>query len=217
MKKICTSLLLLLFVTIGAIAQTKTLYATRYKEFRPSIVTFADGHQSRQQLTNVFLKNGALLFLQGELTMEANMDNIVAVDFPGDRSFVAIDKQLAFLVDTVGTNALYCVELFDQESYERNIRNNINYTDISLGDQISTVTTDLNNEGDYQLPVFRHYYILYNGEYIRVHERELFRRLPKDKRTLMRRIMAMPNFSWQHEDSLLQLLKAISGATLNEK
>ena len=210
LNRIFALLLIVMLSVSSGYAQEKTLYATRYKEFRPSVVTFADGHQSRQSLTNIFLKNGALLFLQGEYTMEANMDNIVAVDFPDDRKFVAIDKQLAYLVDSVGKNAVYCVELFDQDTYERNIRNNINYSNIELGDQLSTTTIDLNNESDYQLPVFRHFYLLYEGEYIRVHERELFRKLPKEKRTMMKRIMAVPGFSWQHEDSLVMLLKAIT-------
>ena len=213
MKTMNRLFVLLLFLAIAVtegMAQKKTLYATRYKEWRPSIVTFADGHQSRQSLTNVFLKNGALLYLQGEYTMEANMDNIVAVDFPGDRKFVAINKQLAYMVDSVGKNAVYCVELFDQDTYERNLRNNIVISNLDLGDQISTSTIDLNNEDDYQLPVFRHFYFLYEGEFIRVHERELFRKLPKEKRTLMKRIMAVPDFSWQHEESLVMLLKAIT-------
>lgn len=210
MNRFFALLLFTMMVFTEGIAQQKTLYATRYKEFRPSVITFADGHQSRQSLTNVFLKNGALLFLQGEYTMEANMDNIVAVDFPGDRKFVAIDKQLAYMVDSVGKNAVYCVELFDQDTYERNIRNNINYSNIELGDQLSTTTIDLNNEEDYKLPVFRHFYFLYEGEYIRVHEREILRKLPKEKRTMVKRIMAVPNFSWQHEDSLVMLLKAIT-------
>ena len=210
MNRLFVLLLFLAMAVTEGMAQKKTLYATRYKEWRPSVVTFADGHQSRQSLTNVFLKNGALLYLQGEYTMEANMDNIVAVDFPGDRKFVAINKQLAYMVDSVGKNAVYCVELFDQDTYERNLRNNIVISNLDLGDQISTSTIDLNNEDDYQLPVFRHFYFLYEGEFIRVHERELFRKLPKEKRTLMKRIMAVPDFSWQHEESLVMLLKAIT-------
>ena len=210
MNRLFVLLLFLAMAVTEGMAQKKTLYATRYKEWRPSVVTFTDGHQSRQSLTNVFLKNSALLYLQGEYTMEANMDNIVAVDFPGDRKFVAINKQLAYMVDSVGKNAVYCVELFDQDTYERNLRNNIVISNLDLGDQISTSTLDLNNEDDYQLPVFRHFYFLYEGEFIRVHERELFRKLPKEKRTLMKRIMAVPDFSWQHEESLVLLLKAIT-------
>ncbi len=208
MKKSFAILLGFLFA-VGCMAQERRLTATMFREFLPSVITFADGHKSQQPLTNVFLKNASLLFPKGEYTMEANMDNIVAVDFE-KRKFVAINKQLAYLVDTVGANALYCIELFDQDTYERNLRNNINISNISLGDQISTATVDTNTEEDYKLPVFRHFWMRLNGEFVKVHERDLGRFLPKEKRTMMKRIVALPNFSWQREESLLQLLKAIS-------
>ena len=208
MKKSFTILLGFL-CAVGSMAQERRLMATMFKEFLPSVITFADGHKSQQPLTNVFLKNASLLFPKGEYTMEANMDNIVAVDFE-KRKFVAINKQLAYLVDSVGSNALYCIELFDQDTYERNLRNNINISNITLGDQISTATVDLNTEEDYKLPVFRHFWMRLNGEFVKVHERDLGRFLSKEKRTMMKRIIALPNFSWQRDDSLLQLLKAIS-------
>ena len=209
MKRKLTTLFMLV-LAISCIAQKRTLSATMFKEFKPSVITFSDGHKSSQPLTNVFLKNSSLLYLQGEYTMEANMDNIVAVDFEGGRSFVAINKQLAYLVDSVGANRLYCIELFDKEGYERNLKNNINITNLDLGDQISTTTVDLNTEDDYKLPVFRHYYLFYDGQFVRVHERDLGRALTKEKRTMMKRIMALPDFSWQNETSLRQLLKAIT-------
>ena len=197
-------------LSIGSMAQKKTLSVTRYKEFRPSVITFTDGHQSKQSLTNIFLKNSSLLFLRGEYTMEANMDNILSVDFTGDRLFVAINKQLAYPVDTVKANILYCIELFDQDTYEQNLRNNVNISNISLGDQISTSTIDMNNEDDHKLPVFRHYWMLLNGEFVKVHERDLSRKLSKEKRTMMKRIIALPDFSWQDEESLKKLLRAIT-------
>lgn len=203
------AILLLSMLCLTGMAQKRTLSATLYKEFKPSVITFTDGHSSKQSLTNIFLKNSTLLFMRGEHAMEANMDNIAAVDF-GDRKYVAIDKQLAYLVDTVGNNALYCKELFDQDSYERNLRNNINISNLELGDQISTTTIDLNNEEDYKLPVFKHFYMKLDGQYVRVHERDLGRKLSKDKRVMMKRIIAMPDFSWQKEESLITLLKAIT-------
>ena len=203
------SILLALMLSLGCMAQERRLSATMFKEFKPSVITFSNGRKVSQPLTNVFLKNATLLYPQGEYTMEANMDNIVAVEF-NDRSFVVIDKQLAYRVDTVKGNTLYCIELFDQESYERNLKNNINISNLSLGDQISTSTVDLNNEEDYKLPVFRHFYYQLGNEYVKVHERELTRRLSKDKRTMMKRVISLPDFSWQSEKSLMQLLKAIS-------
>ena len=208
MKSIVT-LLLLVASVLSLHAQKRTTMPTQYREFRPSVITLKDGRKLSQPLTNVFLKNSSLLYLKGEYTMEANMDNILAVDFD-DRKFVAINKQLAYLVDSVGSNALFCIELFDKETYERNLKNNINISNISLGDQISTSTVDLNTEDDYKLPVFRHFYYRLNGEYVKVHERDLAQKLPKEKRVMMKRIIALPDFSWQKDDSLMQLLKAIS-------
>ncbi len=201
--------MILSVLCLTSMAQKRTLSATLYKEFKPSVVTFADGHKSRQSLTNVFLKNSSLLFLQGEYTMEANMDNIAAVEF-ADKKFIAINKQLAYMVDSVGSNALYCIELFDQDSYERNLRNNINISNLQLGEQISTSTVDMNNEEDYKLPVFKHFYMLLDGKFIKVHERELGRKLSKDQRTMMKRIVSLPDFNWQNENSLMTLLKVIS-------
>ena len=202
-------LLLALFVAMPSSAQRRTTRATQYREFKPSVITLKDGRRLQQPLTNVFLKNSSLLYLKGEYTMEANMDNILAVDFD-DRSYVIINQQLAYRVDTIKGNALFCVELFDKEAYERNLRNNVNISSLDLGDQVSMTTIDLNNEEDYKLPVFRHFYFRLNGEYVKVHERELGRKLDKEKRTMMKRIVGTPDFSWQSEESLKLLLKAVS-------
>ncbi len=79
-----------------------------------------------------------------------------------------------------------------------------------MGDQISTTTIDINTEEDYKLPVFRHFYMQLDGQMVKVHERELNRKLNKEQRAMMKRIMALPDFSWQREETLMQLLKAIS-------
>jgi len=209
MKKV-NIILFMLMLSLTVVAQEeRKVSAIMFKEFQPAVITFADGHKLNQPLANVFLKNATLLFPKGEYTMEANMDNIVAVDFP-NLSFVTIDRQMAYLVDSVGGNSLYCIELFDKETYERNLRNNINISNLSLGDQISTTTVDINTEDDYKLPVFCHYFMKLDGKFVKVHERNLSKALPKEKRTMMKRIMALPDFSWQRKESLIQLLKAIS-------
>ena len=197
-----------MIMALPVTAQKRTTQATLYRNFKPSVITLNDGRKLSQSFTNIFLKNSSLLYLKGEYTMEANMDNIVAVDFD-DRSYIKIDEQLAYVVDTLGSNGLYCVELFDKESYERNLKNNVNISSLDLGDQISMSTIDMNNEEDYKLPVFRHYYYLLNGEFVKVHERELGRKISKEQRTMMKRIIGMPDFSWQSEESLKTLLKAL--------
>ena len=214
------TLICLAMLAVAMQAQKRTTMPVLYKDFRPSVITFADGHSSRQSFTNVFLKNATLLFLKGELTMEANMDNIVRVDFD-DRHFININNQLACIVDSVGNNVLYRVELFDKESYERNLHNNVNFsqvdfgnvtngTSLELSEFINTGTVDINNEDDYKLPIIPVYYMFYNGKMLKVHERTLWNRLPKDKRRFFKTITEQPDFNWTDDAQLMKLLKAIS-------
>ena len=112
-------------------------------------------------------------------------------------------------------NIIYRIDIFDLEAYNQQIRNNVNITAIPsfTGDMISTSSTDLNNEGDYKLPLFPHFYFLYNGELIKAHEREISRRLPKKDKEVNRKyrtVIEMKGFSWTNNESLSQLLRAIT-------
>lgn len=203
--------LLIAAISLSVVAQKRTTQATLYRQFKPSVITLKDGRQIRQPLTNVFLKNSSLVYPKGDYTMEANMDNIVAVKFD-DRSFVNINNQLAYLVDSVGKNRLYRVDLFDMASYQAQLRNNVNISNLEISDFVSTSTIDLNNEDDYKFPLIPIFYFYYDGEYVKVHEREIYRRLPKtgDLRRKYKTIIGMDSFSWTDNHSLLQLLQAIT-------
>ena len=178
------TILLTMFVMAALVctAQQRTTQATLYKQFKPSVITLKTGRTINQSHTNVFLKNGSLVYLNGEYTMEANMETIAAVEFD-DRKFININNQLAYMVDSVGSNILYRIDLLD-----------------------------LNSEDDYKLPIFSHYYFFYNGEFVKVHERDISRVLPKDKdlKRKYRTIIGMDDFSWNSDNSLMKLLKAIT-------
>ncbi len=193
-----------------ATAQERTTMATLYREFKPSVIYLTNGRKLNQNLTNVFLKNSSLVYLKGTFTMEANMANIARVEFD-DRQFDVVDGQLAELVDSVGANAVYRVDYLDMEAYEAGLKNNINISNLSLGDQISTTTVDLNNEEDYKFPLIHKYYMRYGGETFHVHEREIWRRLPKDKdvKRMFKTIIGKSDFSWTSDESVSELLRAI--------
>ena len=210
MKKFFMCLLMPLALQ-PAMAQERTTMATLYKEFKPSVIYLTNGRKLSQSLTNVFLKNSSLVYLNGTYTMEANMDNIKSVEFD-DRSFTVIDKQLATLVDTIGENRIYRVDYLDLEAYNAQLKNNIQISNLSLGEQISTATVDLNTEDDYKFPLVHKYYMSYGGEVFHVHEREIWRRLPKDKdvRRMFKTIVGQSDFSWTDDGSVVRLLKAIT-------
>ena len=91
--------------------------------------------------------------------------------------------------------------------------NNINISNMGFeSGAITTTSMDLNSEDDYKLPIFSHYYFFYNGEFVKVHERDISRVLPKDKdlKRKYRTIIGMDDFSWNSDNSLMKLLKAIT-------
>ena len=214
-KKIIIAVLMVA-MSLGSFAQQRTTRLTLYRQFKPSTITLKTGQKIKQSLTNVFLKNSTLVYLKDEYTMEANMDNIAAVEFD-DRTFVNINNQLAYLVDSVGGNCVYRIDIFDMDAYNAQLRNNVNINAIPsfTGDMISTASVDLKTEEDYKFPVFPHFYLSYNGEIIKAHEREISRRLPKDEdiRRKYRTAINMDNFSWTDDASVVSVLKAITPTT----
>jgi hypothetical protein len=211
MKKTIITTLAIALCIVDSFAQDLTQHLTVYPEYKSAIVHMTDGRDVRTSLANIFLKNSSLLFMRGSNSMEADMSTIAGADFD-DRKYVTIEKQLAYLVDSVRGNSLYCVTLVDIDSYQRMLRNNVTITDLRFSDQIDVTSVDPETLEHQQLPVIRQYYFLYNGEFVRVHDREIARKLSKDKekQRLFKTVISMNNFSWTDEQSLMLLLKSIS-------
>ena len=189
-------------------AQIRTEKLTVYKQFKPSTIMLKDGRELKQPLTNIFLKNSSLLYMNGTNSMEANMDNIISVKFD-DRQYIKIDTMLYYLVDTIGNDALYRATVMDMPAYYQQLRNNKVITNIDFGDQIQTSHIDISTEDDYKFPLIDLFYYRYNGEFVRTHERNLGRILPKEKQRMLKTFVNLPDFSWTDEESLLKLLKAL--------
>lgn len=195
------------------LAQDKTFGLTVYNSYRPATITLTDGRTIKHPLANIFLKNSSLVYLSNTgVTMEANMSNILYVKFE-DRQYYKVDTLLAYVVGTVGNDALFCATVADMQAYQQNLRNSQVFTDISLGDQLSTTTVDLSNEGDRMLPLVNIYFYRFGNDadkkYVRCHERTLGRILGKEKKRMMQTYLSMPDFSWTNEKSLLDLLKGL--------
>ena len=122
MKKVVLFIIMIVAAQVIS-AQIRTPKLTVYKQFKPSVITLKDGRKLSQPLTNIFLKNSSLLYMNGTNSMEANMDNVVSVKFD-DRLYVKIDTLLCFQVDTIGNDALYCATIIDMPAYVQQLKNN---------------------------------------------------------------------------------------------
>lgn len=199
-----------LFSIQSVFGQERTTKLTVYPEYKPSIITLSDGRQITQQFTNIFLKNSSLLYMSGSVAKEANMANVSSVQFD-DRFYVRIDSLLAYQVDSVGNDGLYCATIIDQEAYLQNLKNNQVMTNINFHnfDQVSTTSVDLSNEDDYLFPLINIYYYRLGGKFVRCHDRFLSNVLNKEKKRMLRTFVHMDDFSWSDEKSLLNLLRKL--------
>lgn len=208
MGKKCFSIILLAMLALNLQAQNLTTALTVYKEFQPATIYLANGKHMKVGFANIFLKNSSLLYKSGQDTKEANIKTLEKVVFK-DRTYYRVDSVLAYQVDTVGNQQLYCAQRIDFVAWKGMIVNNRQMTNIDLSDMLSYTTVDLADEQDIHFPLVKVYYLKLNGKYVLAHERHLKRVLDKEKRRLMTSVMSEPEFSWTSEKSLLKLLKFI--------
>lgn len=195
----------------AAMAQSEnTSTVMAYPDYRQAQVKLTDGRTIKVPKANVFLKHSTLVYKTGNSVKEANMRTVQAVDF-ADRHYERIDTVLAFLVDTVEANAVYQQQVIDREAYEARFRNDRMITDIQFGEQINLITLDPARDSTAVYPVINTFYYRYNGKIVKVHDRELWRMLPKDKRRIMHTIMAEDGFSWTRRESVVRMLQALTG------
>lgn len=207
MKQIVCMLALLGSLVFQGHAQT-TPAVTVYKEFRPATIHLADGRLLKVSLANIFLKNSSLLYKSGVDTKEANLKTLTQVDFE-DRSYYKIDSLLAYQVDTIGNDALYCAQKIDFVAWRQMVANNSVLSSLDLGDMIGYSYAELADEQDLHFPIIQLYFFRLNDKFVLAHERNLKRVLNKEKRRLMETMMIDKSFSWTDEQSLLKLLKTI--------
>ena len=213
MKKLVLLSTMLMLVAFKGTAQEVTPQLTAFPEFRPAIVYMADGKKLDIPMANIFLKNSSLLYISGELTKEVDTKNLMRVDFK-DRSYFRIDSVLAYEVDTVGANALFCAKVLDLKAYRQLIANNSNITNLNINDLanmniLQYTTIDINDVSDVHFPVIPLYYFRVNNQFVLVHERNLKRFFDKENRRRMESVMNLPDFSWTDEKFLLKILEII--------
>jgi len=180
-----------------------------YPGFVPATIHLSSGKTIKQREANIFLKNSSLLYRSRGNVMEANMANITGVDFD-DRHYVKVDTLLCYLVDSVGANRLYCAEVLDVEAYKAQRRNNVDITNLEITDFVNVDKWDRNDESEHVIPIVPRFYYLYSGKFVRVHERDIFRMVPKSRHRQIKTVMSLDGFSWTSPQWLIKVLQAMT-------
>ncbi len=209
MKRICILLINAMFFSIVTYSQeagSKSRRTTVYPQFIPATITLESGKTVKERFANVFMKNGTLLYKRNGFNMQADMGRIKRVDF-ADRTYLKVDTMLAYVVDTVGNNKLLCSTVIDLNSYKTELLNNRQITNLELGSHVNISTMDLSDTNEY--PLINLYYYDIAGKIIKVHERNVMRAIPKNKRREFTNIIQSDGFSWTDKEWLMRLLEMI--------
>lgn len=197
------------FVCMNVSAQSFAGYVNRttvYEKYQPAKITLASGKVILQKQANIFLKNGRLLFKNGNMDMEANIMQIKSVEFH-DKFYVRMDTILAIVVDTVKNNRILCTTTIDMEAYSKQRLNDRVISNFQMNDQFVNATSVEAPDEDYKYPLVNHFFLEINGKVVRNHERIIRRMLPKAKRDRLDFYMKQPKFSWTDRKSLRQVLE----------
>ena len=190
-------------------AQTISRRVTVFKDFEPVVVHLVNGKPLKVGAANIFLKNSRLLYKSGTKVLEAKMDNIQSVDF-ANKTYFRVDTVLAYRVDSVGQNGLYCATMIDMEAYALDMANKRTITNLEISSQVSMAALENNDKEDREYPLQNHYFIKFNGKFIKANELYVLKAVPKSKKKVFWETVRQVGFSWQHEDSLMELLRVIS-------
>ena len=203
-------MLLALLLTGSIYAQKKQELPTKYTQNKKAVVTLTDGRQVTAPNSNIFMKDASLLYFQGNEAKSANMNIVACVEFD-DKKYINIENQLAYFVDSIKGNSLYCVELIDLKAWKQNLINNRNFTHIDFSsERLETYADNFVELEDKMFPVVKVYYFYLDGKFVLAHDRDLWVVLNKERHRLMKTAMSDPNFSWSDPASLMKLLKMIS-------
>lgn len=203
-------MLLALLMAGVVFAQKKQELPTKYAQNKQALVTLTSGRQIKAPNSNIFMKDASLLYFQGNEAKSANMDLVSCVEFD-DKKYINIQNQLAFFVDSVKGNSLYCVELIDLKAWKQNLINNRNFTHIDFSsERLETYADNFVEHEDRMFPVINVYYFYLDGKFVLAHDRDLWVVLNKERHRLMKTAISDPNFSWSDPTCLMKLLKMIS-------
>lgn len=215
MSRILT-LLLALITTVAVSASSgdskpdTSHRVTVFPSWQEAVVTLATGKKLLVPQANIFLKRSTLIYNSSRgKAMEVPVRNLLSVEI-GGRHYERIDSMLFYRVDTVGQNALFCCTRINMDALQQQIINSRVMTNIQFDAQMLNTSTLGVDAKDMDYPIVNIYYYRYRGRWVRAHDRELWRVLPKSKQQDYRIALSLPGFSWTNRESLMDLLRRIS-------
>lgn len=205
-------LLALLSVAFRAEAQQqvehlRSMTPCVFPEFREAKVLQTFGRSVTAKV-NIFLKNSALLFLDGDVVKQAYTKNIIGVDFDSVK-YLKVDSVMGEVLASRKYNHLVRVTTIDMAKLKAETQGGDNLPFLEIGGTTTTSFFEIDGQmfAEKGFPLKEKYYFLVKGEVVPASESKFKGHVRPEMLTAFRNLMNDRFWSWNDAESLKRLME----------
>ena len=217
MKRLALVITIVLLATLKVAAQKQDITSaiTVYPTFQPATVTLTSGRKMEIPLANIFLKNGALLYMSGDNIMEADMVKVFSVK-AGEDIFVNVAGKLyKVLAESTGGAAVQARYLDVEQMNKANIGYGVS-SSVASTQNVAGLALDSNagtninkalesKEGGAETPIAEKTYILFcRNRIVPALKREVMD-VPGLDKEKAKAFFKEHKIKWSHPESLTEV------------
>lgn len=177
-----------------------------FPKFQTAKVRQSFGRHVEAQ-ANIFLKDGSLVYLDGDKVKRAYTKGIIGVDFGDTARFMKVDSVMARVVAQKGYNYLLRKTTVDMALYKEETYGGRNMDFFDFEDAGIFLNLDTQKRDDEQgIPLKDTYYFNIQGEVIPANESAFKHFVRPDRQANFKKLKENRFWSWKDEKSLKELL-----------
>lgn len=177
-----------------------------FPEFQDAKIKQSFGRYAKAK-ANIYLKDGSLMYMEGDKIMRAYTKNIFGVTFGDTLEFVKVDSVMARVVARDGYNALLCLTTVNMARYreEESGGSDLDYFQLENFNVFMTLNEDRRDD-DLGIPLQDKYFFSAKGFVFPANETAFKKAISKEQQQPFKVLMENRFWSWKDPESLKMLL-----------
>lgn len=177
-----------------------------FPEFQDAKIKQSFGRYAKAK-ANIYLKDGSLMYMEGDKIMRAYTKNIFGVTFGDTLEFVKVDSVMARVVARDGYNALLCLTTVNMARYreEESGGSDLDYFQLENFNVFMTLNEDRRDD-DLGIPLQDKYFFSAKGFIFPANETAFKKAISKEQQQPFKVLMENRFWSWKDPESLKMLL-----------
>ena len=207
------AIILIALLALGHTARAQQVQELRrsrsiflFPEFQDAKIKQSFGRYAKAK-ANIYLKDGSLMYMEGDKIMRAYTKNIFGVTFGDTLEFVKVDSVMARVVARDGYNALLCLTTVNMARYreEESGGSDLDYFQLENFNVFMTLNEDRRDD-DLGIPLQDKYFFSAKGFVFPANETAFKKAISKEQQQPFKVLMENRFWSWKDPESLKMLL-----------